>query len=74
MEAYEALLFLEGYTASNVSARAALATLRACVEACDSALEWAAGFPLGIASTQPDIDAAASVYARCEAALKGESK
>ncbi len=50
---------------------AELVRARGLEKACDAALEWAAGYPLGMASTQPDIDAAAVVYRRCHAALKG---
>jgi hypothetical protein len=37
--------------------------------ACETAMEWAAGFPLGIASAQADRQAAADVYRRCAAAI-----
>ena len=57
-----------GFTATNN----AINTLQACVDACEAAAEWAAAFPLGIASTEADIDAAADVYSRCDRALKGE--
>lgn len=51
-------------------AQAIRADVAALLEACNAAMEWAAAYPLGIASTQPDVDAAADVYRCCDAALK----
>ena len=45
----------------------------ALVAACKAAMEWAAAYPLGIASCEPDIRAATDVYRRCNTALKGEA-
>ena len=39
------------------------------LEGCESAMEWAANFPLGIASTLADTEAAHMVYRKCAAAI-----
>jgi hypothetical protein len=39
------------------------------LEACKKALEWSAQYPLGIASCEPDRDAARIVYFFCATAI-----